>query len=463
MQAFAGFVSQFGQALEADRRVHEVAKNEASRIRFAAEKERGRFIPPKATNLDYWTMSKSAGKHAWAFSPRFRRGAFGWRSEPAIARIKEALTEIKAFNRKEPMLAAEGAVLFLSKLSPALENIDSSSGAIGSAVNRAIEVLVPIIANAPADPAVRRKWLEQLYQAHADEQIPYIESLGDYWGELCANADLAAEWGERLMETVEMIWGRYPTEHGFFHATSMCLSALHGAGKNDQLLALVDKCPYKLWTYRQWGVKALVAMGKKSEALRYAEATQGLNEPLGRIAEVCEAILLSSGLANEAYQRYALAANRAGTYLATFRAISRKYPQVKPAAILNDLVASTPGEEGKWFAAAKDAKLFDLALTLAQRSPVDHRTLIRSAEDFAMTDPLFALNCGLLALHWICAGRAYEASVGDVLLAYDLTLRAADIAQARESALTQIRDMLENFPQERFVRNALANSNGLQR
>jgi hypothetical protein len=406
-------------------------------------------------------MSKTANKHAWAFAPRFRRGAFGWRSDLAITRIKEALTEIMAFNRKEPMLAAEGAVLFLTKLSLALENVDGSSGAIGSAANRAIEVLVPIIAKAPADLAIRRKWLEQLYQAHADDQIPYIESLGDYWGELCADADLAREWGDRLAETVEMVWGRYPAEHGFFHATSMCLSALLGAGRNDQLLALVDKCPYPFWTYRQWGVKALVGMGMKSEALRYAESTQGLNNPMGQIAETCEAILLSSGLADEAYQRYSLAANRAGTYLATFRAIYRKYPHKAPAEILNDLVASTPGEEGKWFAAAKDAKLYDLALKLAQMSPVDHRTLIRSAEDFAMTEPHFALNSGLLALYWICAGRAYEASVGDVQKAYDLTLRAADVAHGKESALKQIRQMFEDFPQERFVKSALANANEL--
>lgn len=98
-------------------------------------------------------MSKAANKHTWAFAPRFRRGAFGWRSDLAITRIKEALTEIKAFNRKEPMLAAEGAVLFLTKLSPALDNVDGSSGAIGNAANRAIEVLVPVIAKAPTDLA----------------------------------------------------------------------------------------------------------------------------------------------------------------------------------------------------------------------------------------------------------------------------------------------------------------------
>ena len=123
---------------------------------------------------------------------------------------------------------------------------------------------------------------------------------------------------------------------------------------------------------------------------------------------------------------------------------------------MNDLVASTPGEEGKWFAAAKDAKLYDLALKLAQRSPVDHRTLIRSAQDFSTTEPNFALNSGLLALYWICAGRAYEATVGEVQRAYDLTLQAADTAQGTESVLKRIRQMLENFPHERFVRGVLA-------
>lgn len=406
-------------------------------------------------------MNKASSKHVWTFASRFRRGAFGWRSDPAITRIKEALTEIKALNRKEPMLAAEGAVLFLIKLSPSLENIDSSSGAIGTAVNRAIDVLVPIIAKAPADQATRRNWLEQLYQAHADDEIPYIESLGDYWGELCVSAELAGEWADRLTETVENVWSRAPREYGFFHATSMCLSALLAAGRHEQLLTLIDQCPYPSWTYRQWGVKALVAMGKKTEALRYAEATQGRNEPEEHIAETCEAILLSSGLADEAYQRYALVANPAGTYLATFRAICRKYPHKPPEDVLNDLVASTPGDEGKWFAAAKDAKLYDLALKLAHRSPVDHRTLIRSAQDFVTTEPQFALNSGLLALNWICAGRAYEATVGEVQRAYDLTLQAADTAQGTASALARIQQILDGFPQERFVRGALAKASGL--
>jgi hypothetical protein len=74
--------------------------------------------------------------YKWQFAPRFRRNAFGWNLDTPIQRIKEALTEIKAVAKKEPLLAAEGAVLFLEKLAPAIEAIDSSTGGMGSAVNR---------------------------------------------------------------------------------------------------------------------------------------------------------------------------------------------------------------------------------------------------------------------------------------------------------------------------------------
>ena len=80
--------------------------------------------------------------HKWQFASRFRRHAFGWRSDTPVQLIKEAITEIKQVARKEPVLAAEGAITLLEKLSPALEQVDSSSGALGSAVNKAIDTLV---------------------------------------------------------------------------------------------------------------------------------------------------------------------------------------------------------------------------------------------------------------------------------------------------------------------------------
>lgn len=405
----------------------------------------------------------ATNKHTWAFAPRFRKGAFSWRSDTAITRIKEALTEIKAVTRKDARLGAEGAILFLQKLSPSLQNIDSSSGAMGSAVNRAIDVLIPILAKASVDESTRRKWLEQLYQAHADDDVPYIETLGNYWGELCASPTLAAEWADRLSETVDAMWRRGREDHGYFHGTIMCLSSLVAAARYEQLFVLLEKAPYLSWSYRYWGVQAFIAMGKKTEALRYAEASIGRNVPLEHIAETCENILLSSGLADEAYQRYAFVANQAGTYLASFRAICRKYPDKKPEDILEDLVASTPGDEGKWFAAAKDAKLYDFALKLAQKSPVDYRTLMRTANDFAESEPRFALNSGLMALYWICAGRGYDVTTSEVVSIYKLTIRAAEIAQCEDAVLKRLRDMLESFPQERFVKGALARMEELWR
>lgn len=122
--------------------------------------------------------------HKWEFRGRFRRGAFGWRSQPAIRRIREAVSEIKKVARQDKVLAAEGAVLFLEKVSPALEHVDSSSGAVGTAVNNAIAALVDIIGNAPADESTRNAWLDRLWEAYQNDEIPYIERLGDYWGDL---------------------------------------------------------------------------------------------------------------------------------------------------------------------------------------------------------------------------------------------------------------------------------------
>jgi hypothetical protein len=94
-------------------------------------------------------------KHAWAFARRFRRHGFGWRTQPAAKAVREAVAEIRKVARKDPVLAGEGAVLFLEKVSGAIEQVDSSSGAMGTAVNNAIEDLASVIAAAPAEERLR--------------------------------------------------------------------------------------------------------------------------------------------------------------------------------------------------------------------------------------------------------------------------------------------------------------------
>ncbi len=396
-------------------------------------------------------MASPGSKPSWIFTARFRRGVFGWRDEPALTRIKEAISEIKAAARKDPVLGADGAVFFLQKVSPALQNVDGSSGAVGTAVRRAIEALIPIIAKASVDTAVRRKWLEKLFEAHGDDDPPYIESLGDFWGELCAEPEMAAEWADRLIGTVESVWSVGPGQYAFFHGTNICLSAMHTAGRHEALLALLAKERRPSWIYRQWGVKSLLALGRKAEALRYAEDCRGKNEPDALIAQACEDILLSSGMVEEAYRRYAMEAHRGSTYLATFKAVCRKYPGRDRKAILGDLVSTTPGDEGKWFAAAKDAGFLDMAIDSARRSPTDHRTLIRAAKEFAAGDPPFAAECGFLALRWISAGKAYDPTGIDVLDAYD-----AMLSQPNTERLARARLMIEQSRNARWLKDVLS-------
>ena len=234
---------------------------------------------------------------------------------------------------------------------------------------------MPIVSQAPASNSLRDKWLERLWRAIEDGAMPYIELLPDHWGELCVTPEQASQWADNLIEGVLLAWSPDFPRGGHFKGTATCLSALHAADRHDDLLKLLELAPYKSWHDRQWGVRALVAQGKTAAALRFAEDPRGLNQPDSRISLACEEILLSGGQWREAFDRYALAANRHGTYQATFQALAAKCPQIEPKAILADLVAATPGEKGKWFAVAKSAGLLAEASELARISPCDPKTL----------------------------------------------------------------------------------------
>jgi hypothetical protein len=405
-------------------------------------------------------MARARAAH-WEFTRRFRRGAFGWKSQPAIERVRQAVSEIKTVARRDPVLGAEGAVLFLERVSPALEHVDSSSGAIGTAVNRAIEELVGLIAGAPADPRTREGWLDRLWEAHARDEIPYVERLGDHWGELCGSVEVASAWADRLLGVVRMALSPDPRLRGFFHGTTACLSALLRAGRHAEILALLDQDPVPFWPYREWGVRALAALGRPDDAIAYAEASRGLSTSPIAIAAACEEVLRSAGRVEEAYGRYALEATRGTSYLATYRSLARKYPDKAPEELLADLVTTTPGDEGKWFATAKEVGLFDEAIRLANRTPCDPKTLTRAARDFVDRRPAFAVDAGLAALRWLVGGYGYEIAGADVWAAYANTMKAAEKAGRTEEVREQIRVLVatETYG-ERFVTRILARELG---
>jgi hypothetical protein len=403
-------------------------------------------------------MANAEG-HTWEFKARFRRSVFGWRSQPAIQRLQQAVSEIKKVARREPVLAADGAVCLLERLSPAIERVDSSSGAIGTAVNHAIVELVPIIAGAPADPQTRGVWLDRLWVAHETDQIPYIEMLADHWGELCASKEVASAWADQLVRITRMALSPDKALSGYFHGTPACLSALYRAERYQEIVDILQV--ETIWPYKRWGVKALAALGETSEAIHYAELCRGPGTHDADVDGVCEEILLKSGQVEEAYQPYGLRANRGGTYLSTFRNVARKYPHKSAGALLADLVETTPGSEAKWFAAAKEAGLYDEALDLAGRAPCDPRTLTRAARDLAEEQPSFALGAGLLALHWLVQGHGYEVTGADVWAAYWSTMKAAEHGGTSAETCQRVKEIVAKEAPGGMVTRVLGSELGL--
>ena len=396
--------------------------------------------------------SKTA--HKWQFPTRIRPNAFGWKSSRlAVQRIKEALSEINSVARHDPIHASEGAIRLIERLSPALEQVDSSSGALGSAVNGAIEALVPLIAAAPVTPKVRETWLERLFEAHEQDAMPYIESLTDYWGDLCGSKELASAWADRLLEITRLALSPDKSLRGHYHGTTACLDSLLRAGRYAELYEILK--PEKFWSYKRWTVKALAAEGKADEAIQFAESSRGHWTSDTDVNLLCEGILLSLGRTEEAYRRYGLYAHRAGTYLATFRAVAKAYPSVPRAQILSDLIETTPGEEGKWFATAKELGLYDVALKLARESPCDPKTLARAARDFADKEPAFAHGAGFAALYWLTVGHGYEITSLDVWGAYYSTLKAAEHLGHSSETKARIQQLVSQEAGGGFVRQVL--------
>lgn len=202
--------------------------------------------------------------------------------------------------------------------------------------------MVPIIANANVDVKTRQAWLDGLFKAYAEDKMPYIEILADYWGDLSASQTLASIWADKLIGTTRMAWSSDKNLQGHFHGASACLSALYLAERYDEILALIKD--NSIWPYKQWAVKALAAMGKIDEAISYAESSRNHRTNDRCIDSLCESILISSGPLEEAYQRYELRASNSNTYLMTFRAIARKYPNKSAKEILADLIKTTPCE-----------------------------------------------------------------------------------------------------------------------
>lgn len=382
-------------------------------------------------------------KHKWTFRARFRSQAFGWKgSRLACQRLKEAVAEMKKVAKADHVTAADGAVILMERIWPALEFVDSSSGALGGSVGWTLTELLPIVIDAPADRETRDRWLARLYDAIQEDGVDYLWLVQERWGELCGSDEVASHWADEFLPLLRAARSD-PRPAGCVRETAMCLSSLLAARRYEELLDVLALRHFPNWSDRKFGVQALLAEGHVEEALAYAEASRGLNQPDGAIDAACERILLDAGREAEAYERYALTANVSSTGLATYRMIARKYPTRDPKQILLDLAKSS-GDRGRWFAAAKDAGFLDLALYFAQTGSTDPRTLSRASRDLLEKDAKFSLQVGRMAIQRMLDGRGYDLTAIDVMDAYGHLVKAAEKLGLIDAARDDVFSMATN-------------------
>ena len=110
--------------------------------------------------------------------------------------------------------------------------------------------------------------------------------------------------------------------------------------------------------------------------------------------------------------------------------------------MLLDLI-ETRGERGKWFAAAKDAGLLDVALLCARDYATEPATLVRAARDFAAREPKFAAEIGVMALGRLLNGGGYDPEASLVQEAFGHLTDAASRIGARDWAKQQVRALVD--------------------
>jgi hypothetical protein len=391
--------------------------------------------------------------HKWTFKPGMRAGLYSWRSSSkAIERLKSATSEIKAVNRSEPMTAAEGVVALAERIWPAFEHIDTSTGALGTAVYRTLTDLVQVLTAAPAPEPVRAKWLERLRTAIEEDGVQYLQPISDRFGEIAVYRNLQNMHADRDLDMIRSAWADH-SSFGFVATATLTLSCLLEAERYEELTELVGLQKSRFWSDDRFVAEALLRQGREEDALAHAETLLRKEQrPWGfhDISRFCETILVQQGREAEAYRRFGLPSASGNTYLAMWRDLVKRYPDLDARQILRDLMESH-GSQGKWFAAAKTTKYFNIALDCAAQPDAAPATLIRAARDFAIKEPAFAAQVGLHAISHLLAGRGYEPSPFDIDEAVTHVMAASARIGQGERVLHELHRLAANTATARIM------------
>ena len=119
---------------------------------------------------------------------------------------------------------------------------------------------------------MREKWLDRLFDALQEDDMPYLEYFGRFWSELCTAPEIASKWTDYLSPTLTTMWDHCARSRDrYFKGTTAGLSALYAAARQEELLALIAKSEYrhKSWRWRVFGAKELAKAGRWGDAIQY--------------------------------------------------------------------------------------------------------------------------------------------------------------------------------------------------
>jgi len=399
-------------------------------------------------------MSKP-GKRQWEFKPKFRARLYSWNgSAKAAKNLRAAVSEIRKAYKSDPLEAVEAAVYLMGRFWPAFQDIDSSSGSLGGAVNATIDKLLPLVIDAPADEPLRKKWTCRLFEAVCDDGAEYLGRLTEQWGRICATDSLRGCWGEEFLPLTEKALKSRRDDYYYFVGTSACLSCLLESGRYDELRRLLDLDDPPFWHYESYWAEALLRQGRIDDAIRHARSLlpgdddddldgfHAYSPDALEIKRFCEQTLYDVGRRREAYEQYSLAAQPDTTYLNHFRSLQRRYPEFEPREILMDLIEKSGRPKQAWFSSARKCELYNIALQCAESGPVNPSTLATAARDTLESHPDFAWRVSLLAIKYLLVDYT-DVSEHDVTTAVRHLVEGARNAGRMEDAMTALRKVLD--------------------
>jgi hypothetical protein len=153
----------------------------------------------------------------------------------------------------------------MERIWPALEFVDSSSGALGGTVGWTLAELLPIVIDAPADRKTRDQWLARLFQAIQEDGVDYLWLLQERWGELCGSGEVASHWADEFLPLLRVAWID-PRPGSYVRESAICLSSLLAARRYEELLDVLALRQFPTWSDLKFGVRALLAEGRVDEA-----------------------------------------------------------------------------------------------------------------------------------------------------------------------------------------------------